>query len=149
MTSNASRAYGPILDALHDLIAIMRSQRRHGLMRLGPVLILSAGVILAATASPACCESTDAFIVLTTVGYLTGAADACRVAPVDSNALASGLAIAIERGKYGNAAEAHTTFNTARQRGIADATAGSVDCHKVGDRVRAYVRAAGADAPRR
>ena len=85
-------------------------------------------------------DSTDGLIVLTTVGYLTGAADACKVVPKGSNALNSGMAIAITHGNYGNPAEAHVLFNNARQKGIADAGAKKVDCAKVGDSVQKYVR---------
>jgi hypothetical protein len=85
-------------------------------------------------------DSTNALIVLTTVGYLTGAADGCKVAPKQSNQLSSGIAIAIGHGSYGEPAEAHVLFNNARQRGIADAEAGKVDCAKVGDAVQKYVR---------
>ena len=85
-------------------------------------------------------DSTDALIVLTTVGYLTGAADACKVVPEQSNQLSSGMAIAISRGNYGDQAQAHVLFNNARQRGIADAEAKKVDCVKVGNSVGKYVR---------
>lgn len=50
-------------------------------------------------------DSADALIVLTTVGYLTGAADGCKVVANESNALSSGMAIAIGGGKYGNVAQ--------------------------------------------
>lgn len=85
-------------------------------------------------------DSTDALIVLTTVGYLTGAADGCSVAPTESNQLASGMALAISRGGYGNQAHAQTLFNNARQKGVAEATARKVDCAKVSDSIRQYVR---------
>jgi hypothetical protein len=85
-------------------------------------------------------DSTDALIVLTTVGYLTGAADGCKVVPEQSNALSSGMALAISHGNYGSPAEAHTLFNNARQKGIADAAARKVDCVKIADSVRKYTR---------
>lgn len=85
-------------------------------------------------------DSTDALIVLTTVGYLTGAADGCKVVPEQSNQLSSGMAIAISRGKYGDQAQAHILLNNARQKGVADAAARKVDCTKIGDSVRKYVR---------
>ncbi|MEW5943075.1 MAG: hypothetical protein AB1710_04370 [Pseudomonadota bacterium] len=85
-------------------------------------------------------DSADALIVLTSVGYLTGAADGCKVVPEQSNQLSSGIALAINRGKYGDQAQAHTLLNNARQKGIADAAARKVDCTKVGDSVRKYVR---------
>lgn len=100
--------------------------------------VLAITVVLAVHAHGA--ESADALIVLTTVGYLTGAADGCKVVPDQSNQLSSGMAIAISRGKYGDQAQAHTLFNNARQKGIADASARRVDCTKVGDSVRQYVR---------
>jgi len=51
------------------------------------------------------------------------------------------MAIAIGRGNYGAPAEAHTLFNNARQRGIADAIARKVDCAKIAESLRKYVRA--------
>lgn len=84
--------------------------------------------------------SSDALIVLTAVGYLTGAADGCKVVPRESNALSSGMAIAIGKGNYGSPAEAHTLLNSAKQRGIADAAAKKVDCVKIAESVRRYVR---------
>ncbi len=85
-------------------------------------------------------DSTDALIVLSTVGYLTGAADACKVVPEQSNQLSSGMAIAISHGNYGDPARAHMLFNNSRQKGIADAAARKVDCMKVGDMVGRHVR---------
>lgn len=85
-------------------------------------------------------ESADALIVLTTVGYLTGAADGCKVVPRESNALSSGMAVAISKGRYGDQAQAHTLLNNARQKGVAAAAAGKVDCRKIADSVRQTVR---------
>jgi hypothetical protein len=85
-------------------------------------------------------DSSDALIVLTTVGYITGAADTCKVSPEKSNQLASGIALAISTGNYGDPSQAHVLLNNARQKGIADAAAGKVNCVKVGDLVNQYVR---------
>jgi hypothetical protein len=85
-------------------------------------------------------DPTDALIVLATIGFLTGAADVCKVAPEESNVAASALAIAIGSGNYGDPAEAQTTFNTARQRGIASASAKKVDCAKIGEHLRNFVK---------
>lgn len=87
-------------------------------------------------------DSTDALIVLTTVGYLTGAADGCKVTPRESNTLSGGMAVAIGKGRYGDQAQAHVLLNNARQKGIAAATAGKVDCRKIADSVRQTVREA-------
>jgi hypothetical protein len=84
-------------------------------------------------------DSTDALITLTTVGYLTGAADGCKIVSKQSNALSSGIAIAIGRGNYGDPAQAHVLFNNARQKGIEATVAGKVNCVKVGDSVQEYV----------
>jgi len=84
--------------------------------------------------------STDALIVLTAVGYLTGAADDCKVVPDQSNALTSGISLAIGQGNYGNPAESHILFNNARQRGITDAAARKVDCLKIAESVRRYTQ---------
>jgi hypothetical protein len=84
--------------------------------------------------------SADALIVLTTIGYLTGAADGCKVAAPESNALSGGIAIAISQGQYGDRAEAHTLLNNAKQKGISDAVAKKVSCDKVGEAVREQVR---------
>lgn len=80
--------------------------------------------------------STDALIVLTQVGYLTGAADGCGVAPEQSNALSGGIALAISRRKYGDPAQAHVLLNNARQKGIAAAATRKVDCGKISDAIR-------------
>jgi hypothetical protein len=93
---------------------------------------------LSATATPA--QSTDALVVLTTVGYLTGAADGCKVAAAESNALSGGIALAISKGQYGDQANAHVLLNNAKQEGIAAALAGKVNCTKVGELVREQVR---------
>lgn len=104
----------------------------------GTAKLLSLGMLLI-TAIPAMSgDSTDALVVLTTVGYLTGAADGCGVASSESNALSSGMAIAINGGKYGAASQAHTLLNTARQRGISAAAAKSIDCAKIADALRKY-----------
>jgi hypothetical protein len=86
-------------------------------------------------------KSDDAVIVLTSAGYLTGAADVCKVAPSESNQLSSGMALAISNGGYGDPAAAHVLFNTARQKGIEAAIAKTVDCDKVRDSLVRYVRA--------
>ena len=100
-------------------------------------LAVIGGVAFFATTLRA--QSSDALIVLTTVGYLTGAADACKVAAAESNALSGGIALAIGRGRYGDQATAHTLLNNAKQRGVADAGAKKVDCAIVGERVREQV----------
>ncbi len=102
------------------------------------LVVLAMAAIVAIDAGSA--DSTDALIVLTTVGYLTGAADACRVARKESNQLRSGLAIAIGHGNYGTSAHAHALFNNARQEGVEAANAGKVNCEKVADAVHQYVR---------
>jgi hypothetical protein len=91
--------------------------------------------------------STDALMVLTTVGYLTGAADACKVDPEMSNQLASGMAIAIGSGNYGESAQAHVLFNNARQKGIESGAAGKVNCAMVGDTIKQYTRSLLSNAP--
>jgi hypothetical protein len=91
-------------------------------------------------AIPARAQSSDALIVLTTVGYLTGAADGCKVAAAESNALSGGIALAISKGQYGDQANAHTLLNNAKQKGVAEAGAKKVDCAKVGEIVREQVR---------
>src|SRR5258705_9482817 len=97
-------------------------------------------VVLAGLPAPglAADMSTEALMVLTEVGYMTGAADGCKVAAKESNALSSGMAIAISGGKYGDPAEAHVLLNNARQRGVANAAAGKVDCAKVAASIRDY-----------
>src|SRR5258706_13715382 len=105
------------------------------LVKLGVLVIASVFAVHAHGA-----DSTDALIVLTTAGYLAGAADGCKVVPEESNVLSSGMAIAIGGGKYGDQARAHNLFNNARPKGVADAAARRVDCAKVGDSVRQYVR---------
>lgn len=102
--------------------------------------MLSVITITALFAARAHGDSTDALIVLTTVGYLTGAADGCKVAASESNALSSGMALAISKGNYGDQAQAHVLFNNARQRGVAAGAAGKVDCAKVSESVQEYVR---------
>jgi hydrogenase/urease accessory protein HupE len=104
---------------------------------LAKLVVIGIGVFLAV---PARGQSSDALIVLTTVGYLTGAADGCKVAVAESNALSSGMALAISKGQYGNQAQAHALLNNARQKGIADAAARKVNCTKVGESVREQVR---------
>jgi hypothetical protein len=103
--------------------------------RLVAGVILTAVVTLGARAE----DSTDALVVVTTTGFLTGAADGCRVAADESNELASAMSMAISGGKYGDQAEALTEFNRARQRGSADAAAGKVDCDKIADTIRSYL----------
>ena len=100
--------------------------------------ILLLGLLLSGQVQAA--ESTDALIVLTTVGYLSGAADGCKVVPMESNAMSGGMAIAISKGRYGDQAQAHMLLNNARQKGVAAATAGKVDCRKIADSVRQTVR---------
>ena len=92
------------------------------------------------SASPTHAQSSDALIVLTIVGYLTGAADGCKVAASESNALSGGIALAISKGQYGDQANAHVLLNNAKQEGIAAALAGKVSCTKVGELVREQVR---------
>jgi hydrogenase/urease accessory protein HupE len=104
---------------------------------LATLAVIGIGALLAVRAHG---QSTDALIVLTTVGYLTGAADGCKVAAAESNALSGGMALAISKGKYGDQAQAHTLLNNARQRGIANAAAGKVNCAKVSESVREQVR---------
>jgi hypothetical protein len=106
--------------------------------RLTKLGMAAIGVVLAIEVHAA--NAADALIVLTSVGYLTGAADGCRVVPTESNQLASGMALAISRGGYGNQAQAQTLFNNARQKGTAEAAARKVDCAKVSDSVQRYVR---------
>jgi hypothetical protein len=101
-----------------------------------PVLALAALLSVQTHAE----DSADALIVLTTVGFLTGAADGCRVVPKEASALSSGMALAIGKGQYGEQSEAHILLNNARQRGVAQAAAGKVDCKKIADSVRKYVR---------
>lgn len=84
--------------------------------------------------------SADALMVLTTIGYLTGAADDCKVASAESNALSGGIAIAISGGKYGDQAEAHTLLSNAKQRGVADAVGKKLDCSMVREKVQSIVR---------
>lgn len=91
-------------------------------------------------------QSSNALIVLTTVGYLTGAADACKVAADDSNALSSGLSLAISKGQYGDQANAHVLFNNAKQEGISQVRANKLNCQKVGELVREQVRSLRASA---
>lgn len=98
---------------------------------------IGIGVLLTMSAQG---QSTDALIVLTTVGYLTGAADGCKVAAAESNALSGGIALAISKGKYGDQAQAHILLNNARQTGIADVAARKVNCAKVSESVREQVR---------
>lgn len=83
-------------------------------------------------------QSADALTVLTTVGYYTGAADTCGVARQESNALSGGMAIAISKGQYGDAARAHTLLNNARQEGSSAASRKKVDCTRVADFIRNY-----------
>jgi hypothetical protein len=104
---------------------------------LGTLAAIGIGTLLAV---PAHGQSSDALIVLTTVGYLTGAADGCKVAAAESNALSGGMALAISKGKYGDQAQAHTLLNNARQKGVADAAARKVNCTKVAESVREQVR---------
>lgn len=99
-----------------------------------------ATILMAAPMYVSAGESSDALIVLTTVGYLTGAADGCKVVPSESNALASGMALAIGKGQYGKPAEAHALPNNARQRGASAAASKSVDCAKIAQSIRQYVR---------
>ena len=96
-------------------------------------------VILAGTCTvKVIADSTDQLTVLTTVGFLTGAADGCKVAARESIALSSGMASAIDAGDYGTPSQAHVLFNNARQRGISDAMSKSVDCAKIEDSVKRY-----------
>ncbi|MEO5702677.1 MAG: hypothetical protein ABIQ54_02100 [Gammaproteobacteria bacterium] len=92
-------------------------------------------------------DSADALIVLTTVGYLTGAADVCKVVLKESNQLSSGLALAIGRGNYGDPAKAHVLFNNARQEGIKSGTAGKVNCVMVGDAIKQHTHSLLAKVP--
>ena len=94
---------------------------------------------------PVVADSSDALIVLTTVGYLVGAADVCKVATDDSIALSSGIAIAISGGNYGDQAQAQILLNNARQKGTAAAAAGKVNCSKIGSTVRQYVQSLSSD----
>ena len=82
-------------------------------------------------------QSADALIVLTTVGFLVGAAD--KVVPAESNAAASGLGIAISGGNYGDPAQALALFNNARQKGAAEAAEKRLDCDRVGQKLRNFV----------
>lgn len=92
------------------------------------------------TAGNAIGQSADVLYVLTTTGYLTGAADACKVAATESNALSSAIGLAIAEGGYGDKVKAHTMFNGARQEGTADAVAKKVNCDSVGAQVRQIAR---------
>lgn len=85
--------------------------------------------------------SSDALLVLTQIGYLSGAADGCRVAAKESNILAGGMAVAITKGNYGSVGEAHALFNNARQRGTAAAASGRLNCPKIASDVKATVQA--------
>ena len=103
------------------------------------LLTLVAAPLLGAPAASSDTPSADALIVLTSVGYMTGAADGCKVVPEESNAVASGMALAINGGKYGDIAEAHALLNKARQQGVADAASGKADCAKVAKMVRDFL----------
>jgi hypothetical protein len=109
-------------------------------MRLIPVKLFAIAIVVVLPVQAKGADSTDALIVLTTVGYLIGAADGCKVVPKESNQLSSGMAIAIARRSYGDPAQAHLLFNNARQKGIEEAGAGKVNCAKVGDSVQQQVR---------
>lgn len=108
---------------------------------------LAALALAALLTTPTFGQSADALIVLTTIGYLTGAADACKVAPAESNALSSGIALAIGGGKYGDQAQAHVLLKNASQEGVSAATSGKVNCAKVGELVREQARSAMAKRP--
>ena len=105
---------------------------------IAKLIAVALGVAIPSYANGA--TSSDALIVLTTVGYLTGAADGCKVVPKESNQLSSGMALAIGRRNYGDPAQAHVLFNNARQKGIEEAASGKVNCEKVGVSVQQYVR---------
>ena len=96
--------------------------------------------VIFSTGLPVDADSPDALIVLTYVGYLVGAADGCKIDPDYSNQLSSGIAIAINGGNYGDPAEAHILLNNARQMGVAQASAGKVNCSKISSKVRQYVQ---------
>jgi hypothetical protein len=104
--------------------------------RFVTLLILAVGGLELAHAA----DSTPSLTDLTTAGFLTGAADGCNVAPKESNALVSSMALAISQGKYGEQGAAHTRFNTGRQSGISDAAARKFDCRKIQEYLLAYVR---------
>ena len=103
--------------------------------------VATAGFLLAPLGAAASDVSTEALTMLTTVGYLTGAADGCKVAAEESSALASGMALAINGGNYGDRAEALALFNNAKRRGVADAAAGKADCKKIAASIRDYTDA--------
>jgi hypothetical protein len=74
---------------------------------LARIVISTFAVAVVLSAPVRADDRTDAMVVLTAVGYLAGAADVCKVVPDRSNVLISGMALAINRGKYGPMADAY------------------------------------------
>ena len=86
-------------------------------------------------------DSIGSLTDLTSAGFLTGAADGCNVAPKESNALASRMALAIRQGKYGEQGAAQNLFTAGHQSGVSDAAARKFDCRNIEGYLLAYVRA--------
>ena len=78
---------------------------------------------------------------LTTVGFFTGAADACRVAEDASKAVHRFINIAIDKGNYGDRSEARTLYDNARRSGIGEGAKRGTDCAKVETKMRAILGA--------
>jgi hypothetical protein len=103
--------------------------------------LVACALCVAISATPALAsKESDALIVMTTVGYMTGAADGCRVAKEMSAALNAGMYIAIDGGNYGKISEARLLYQNARQEGIANAASGKANCATVETKVRALYR---------
>jgi hypothetical protein len=115
------------LDTSKRIMSSMRSS-------LYVIAVIAFFPVQASTTDPI---NSDALIVLTTAGYLSGAADACKVDSIQSNELNNSISIAISHGQYGDATQANILLNNARQRGIADTEAKKIDCTKIGDSINA------------
>lgn len=85
-------------------------------------------------------EDPDEIVVPTTVDYLTGAAESCKVAASDSKALNTAIVLAIGKGKYGDPAQARNLLNNARKKGATAAAAREVDCAAIARSVQLYAR---------
>jgi len=102
-------------------------------------LLLVLGFLLSTWCADASKQG-DALTVLTAVGYLTAAADVCRVAPQVSGAMQDVCALAIRSGAHGDQVEARRTYDTARRAGASDAIDKKVDCAKFETTLRAYAK---------
>ena len=119
---------------------VLQHQRKmRTLILIAIAVMMTAGQLHAQSAKAK--KEFEQLEFLTTVGFFTGAADACRVAEDASKVVHRFINIAIDNGNYGDRVEARTLYENARRSGIGAGAKPGTDCAKVDTKMRAILNA--------